>query len=166
MRGCHDPAGVRAVGRRETRIEVLLSERNPEPERHNRTRALPFCGLVTPVALRNATRLNSERIHWAAPVRLEAQRAKARPGPPLEPCVDPLYLFACGISWRKQSNTDAGWELVRYVRSSGQAAQIAAALLAQGEIPPLRSRVRAIGRPGKASLENAAGVPISARWQP
>ena len=163
MRGCHDPAGVRAVGRRETRIEVLLSERNPEPHRHNRPRALPLSGLVTPVALRSTTRLVPSRSDWASPARLEAQRAKTKSSQPNERCVDPLYLFACALSWRKQSNTTAGWELVRYVRSSGQAEQIAAALLVQEESLPVRSREPATGHPGQASPQNTVGLPASAR---
>jgi hypothetical protein len=166
MRGRHDPAGVRAVGRRETRIAVLLSQRNPEPDRHNRTRALPFNGLGTSVAVRSKTRMNPERTDWAFPARPETAQAGSRSSQPDDPCVDPLYLFVCALAWRRQSNTSAGWELVRYVRSSGQAAQIASALLAPEDSLPVRDRVRVVVHPGKASLPNDAGMPGSARWRP
>jgi hypothetical protein len=165
MRGCHDPAGVRAVGRRETRIEVLLSERYPELHRHNRTRALPFRGLVTPIAIPSKDRLTLGRSDLASTAPWDTGRAKNKSSQPDDLCVDPLYLFVCALSWRRHSTTSAGWELIGYVRSSGQAAKIAADLLAQGESLPVQSRVCAMGDPGKASRQSDAGLPASARRQ-
>ena len=43
--------------------------------------------------------------------------AKIRSRHPDDPCLDPLYLFACGLSWRKQCNAGAGWELVACLKS-------------------------------------------------
>ena len=145
---------------------MLLSQRNPEPDRHNRTRALPFSGLGTSVAVRSKTRLNPERTDWAFPVRSETAQAGSRSRQPDDPWVDPLYLFVCALAWRGQSNTSAGWELVSYLRSSGQAAQIAAALLAPEDSLPVRKPVRAVGHPGEASLPSHPGMPRPARWRP
>src|SRR5450631_322590 len=132
MRGCHDPAGVRAVGRRETRIEVSLSERNPEPNRRNRTRALPVSRPTGTVAVRSEAWRNPADRDCVLSVRVE-ERAKIRASQPDEPGGDPLYMFGCSLSWRKQDNASAGWELVRCLRSSGQTARIAAALLARAK---------------------------------
>jgi hypothetical protein len=86
---------------------------------------------------------------------------------PVEPCIDPLYLFACGLSWRKHSNNTAGWELVWCLRSSGQASRIAAALLARAEnIRRVQAPVHAIDAPAKTSLRPEAGLPRLARWWP
>jgi hypothetical protein len=32
--------------------------------------------------------------------------------------VDPVYMLACGIIWRKTGDPDAGWELVEGLESS------------------------------------------------
>lgn len=135
---------------------MLLSERNPEQNRHNRTRTLPFSGLLRPVAIRGHARRNPEDGRRALPVRVEMAGTKIRSLPPDKPGhvpgIDPLYLFACGLSWRKQGNAGAGWELIRCLKRSGQTARIAAALLAQAkdfELPardPSRSRAGP-GRP-------------------
>ena len=64
--------------------------------------------------------------------------------------VDPLYLFSCGVLWRVQRDTSAGWELIQFLRSQDKAARaIAAALLAKTEharllVRDLR-RARAVG---------------------
>jgi hypothetical protein len=133
MRGCHDPAGVRAVGRRETRIDVLPSQRSLESDRQNRTGALPVGELTRTVAIPSKARLNPEQGGWAFSVRAKTEREKTRASQPDEPFVDPLYLFVCGVAWRGRSDTTAGWELVSGVKSSGQTARIAAALLTQPE---------------------------------
>jgi len=51
---------------------------------------------------------------------------------PLVASLDPLYLFACGLLWRKHGDTSAGWELVQGLRSweKGDRA-VAAALMAK-----------------------------------
>jgi hypothetical protein len=144
---------------------VLLSERDPELHRCNRTRAVAFRGLVTPNAIPSKNHLTLGRSDWTSTAPLDTGRAKNKSSQPDDLCVDPLYLFVCALSWRRNSNTSAGWELIGFVRSSGQAAKIAADLLAQGERLPVQSRVRAIGHPGKASRQNNAGLPASARRQ-
>jgi hypothetical protein len=163
MRGCHDPAGVRAVGRRETRIEVLLSERSPVSDRHNRTRALPISGLSRTVAISSQARLIPDDGGRAFSVWVKTRRAKIRSSPPHEARVDPLYLFMCGLSWRRYSNTSAGWELVRCLRSSGETARLAGAFLAQAESMPVRAQMPASDDPGRPILQREAGSPMSAR---
>lgn len=140
---------------------MLLSERNPERNRHNRTRALPFSGLLRTVAIRGQGRRNPEDRTPAFPARVEAPPVKIRSRQPEEPGIDPLYLFVCGISWRKQANASAGWELVRCLKSAGQTARIAAALLAQAENSqlPVPDLVRARDGPGKPSLESQPAIP-------
>src|ERR1700681_3995717 len=55
-----------------------------------------------------------------------AQRRYAR--------LDPLYLFYCGLEWRKSGETASGWELVQAMRSSDRGARaLAAELLAETE---------------------------------
>ena len=144
---------------------MLLSERDPELHRHNRTRAVAFRGLVTPIAIPSKNHLTLGRSDLASTAPSETGRTKNKSSQPDDLCVDPLYLFVCALSWLRYSNTSAGWELIGYVRSSGQAAKIAAELLAQGESLPVQSRMRAIGHPGKASWQNNAGLPASARRQ-
>ncbi len=75
--------------------------------------------------------------------------------------MDPLYLFVCGLSWRKQANASAGWELVRWLRSSGQSARIAAALLSQTENIqlPAMDLVRTTERPRQPPLESEPAGP-------
>jgi len=48
--------------------------------------------------------------------------------------LDPLYLFYCGIEWRKSGETASGWELVQAMRSTDRGARaLAAELLAETE---------------------------------
>jgi hypothetical protein len=61
------------VGRRDTRIEVLLSARNPESNRHDR--ALPVSGPIRPVALPSQARLNPD---WGWPGSCSAGGDTAR----------------------------------------------------------------------------------------
>ena len=165
MRGCHDPAGVRAVGRREMRVELLVSERNREPNRQNRTGALPLNGLMPSVAIRNKAQFDPEGVCRAFAMLLATPRNRIPSSQPDEPSIDPLYLFACSLSWRKLSNTTAGWELVRCLRSSGQTARIAAAFLAQAErVGLVRVPVRTIQGAGQASPRIEAGLLGPARW--
>jgi len=140
----------------------LLSERNPEPNRTTRGRALPLTGLIRSLVFRGKARRYQEAGFAKG---METLRNRVPSNYPSEPCIDPLYLFACGLSWRKHSNTTAGWELIRCLRSSGQDSRIAAALLAQAEnIRPFRAAVRAIDAPPKAPLRREAGPPRAPRW--
>ena len=140
---------------------MLLSQRSLESDRQNRTRALPVGELTRTVAIPSKARLNPDQGGWAFPVRATTQREKTRASQPDEPCVDPLYLFVCGVAWRGRSDTTAGWELVSGVKSSGQTARIAAALLTQPEDMPVRPRVRAMDDRGKPSLPSEAGLSTS-----
>ena len=46
--------------------------------------------------------------------------------------VDPLYLFCCGVSWHRQADAGAGWELIQGLRAPGREARlVASALLAR-----------------------------------
>lgn len=126
---------------------MLLSGRNPERNRHNRTRALPFSGLLRTVATRGQGRDNPEEASRAFPGRRETLPAKIRSRQPDDPGLDPLYLFACGLSWRKQGNAGAGWELVACLKGSRQSARIAAALLSQAKDFDLPAQAPAYSRP-------------------
>src|SRR5579862_5138933 len=44
--------------------------------------------------------------------------------------VDPLYLFACALSFHNRSDAGAGWELIRALKSAAPGAQVASTLLA------------------------------------
>lgn len=135
---------------------MLLSDRNPERKPHHRVRALPFSGLVRSVAIRGRARRNPQDEDRALPLPVKTQRPKIRSRPADDIRVDPLYLFACSVSWRKEGNGSAGWELVRYLKSSGRTGRIAAAFLAQTENIqlPVRNPVRARGRPPKPPRES------------
>jgi CRP/FNR family transcriptional regulator len=143
---------------------VLFSERNPEQRRQNRTRPRFLNGLLGAVAIRGQARHGPEEGARVVSVQVEAQptrigwspTAAPNPGPSIEPGIDPLFLFLCGLSWRTQANASAGWELVRCLKPSGQTARIAAALLAQAENVQLPDPdlVRARDGPGKPPPEN------------
>jgi CRP/FNR family transcriptional regulator len=46
--------------------------------------------------------------------------------------VDPLYLFCCSVSWHRQADAGAGWELIEGLRAPGREARlVASALLAR-----------------------------------
>jgi hypothetical protein len=143
---------------------MLLSERNPETYRHSRTRALPISGPIRSAATLVQARRDREDGGRVFPVRGKTQCAKVALAPP-KAGIDPLYLFVCGLSWRKCSDTSAGWELIRCLQSSGQAARIAAAFLAQAEQiqPPVPGRVGAIDGPEKPSPQNQVEFQRSAR---
>jgi CRP/FNR family transcriptional regulator len=79
---------------------------------------------------------------------VESRPAKIKSRQPEDPGLDPLYLFACGLSWRKQGNAGAGWELVACLKRSGQSARIAAALLAQAKDFELPAQAPAYSRAG------------------
>lgn len=136
---------------------MLLSERNQEPNRRNRTRAFSFSGLVRTGAILGQVGPTVENDGQAFSARsLEAQREKTRASRPNEGRIDLLYLFVCSLLWHKEANTGAGWELVSGLRSSGQAARVAEALLAETEHAPLRGRDL---RCAKAVSDNAVQEP-------
>lgn len=146
MRGCHDPAGVRDVGRPDPRVAVLLSERNLRSDRPHRENPVPLqvvgraCGL-RPVALAHfegSDQASQLKLDW-----LQTRPTPVQGQQPDEPCLDPLYLFACALEWHKEASASAGWELVCGLRSSGEAGQVAAALLAETK----HSNQRVLGLP-------------------
>lgn len=48
--------------------------------------------------------------------------------------LDPLYMFYCGLQWRKHSDSGAGWELIEALRlPEGRVKTIAASMLARTE---------------------------------
>jgi hypothetical protein len=49
--------------------------------------------------------------------------------------MDPVYMLACGIVWRKTADPDAGWELVEGLESSDPCVRLLARslLLENGE---------------------------------
>jgi CRP/FNR family transcriptional regulator, cyclic AMP receptor protein len=139
---------------------VLLSERNPEPNRRNRTRALPVSRTIGTVAIRSHAWRNPADRGRALSGRVE-KRAKIRASQPDEAGIDPLYMFVCSLSWHKQANASAGWELVRCLKSSGQTARIAAALLARAKHVqlPVRDMLRSRDGPGQPAVESAPAIP-------
>jgi CRP/FNR family transcriptional regulator len=95
---------------------VLLTERNQQWIRQNRSDSEPFRELARAVALSHKT---------CAPAQTKQVASRGQAGARL----DPLYLFGCAVLWLKEADAGAGWELVRGVRSSEPAASIAAVLL-------------------------------------
>jgi CRP/FNR family cyclic AMP-dependent transcriptional regulator len=78
--------------------------------------------------------------------------------PPAGACIDPLYLFCCGVLWHKQADASAGWELIHGLRSSGpEARAIASALLAKTEDG--RLLVRDLRRAGGGLGNTTTGYP-------
>lgn len=66
-------------------------------------------------------------------VRCQGSRASAaKPSPqlqqiqPFNPSIDPLYLFHCGLRWRQQTDTGAGWELIHALKSVDPRARLIA----------------------------------------
>ena len=65
---------------------------------------------------------------------LAAQVAKGDRQQEFGASVDPSYLFSCGVTWHKQRDASAGWELIQFLRSQDKGkGSIAAALLAKTE---------------------------------
>ena len=94
------------------------------------------------------------------PVKATGAKRQIGSSQPEDPAVDPLYLFLCGLSWNKRSNASAGWELVRFLKSSGQTARIAAALLAQTKNIelPVQCLARATSGHGQCSHESDRAI--------
>lgn len=143
---------------------MLLSERSPELDRHDRTPALPIARRIDGSIRAKAPR-NPDGGGLAFSTTAEARPDKIRSGQPDHATIDPLYLFMCAWVWRERSSTCHGWELVSCLRSSGQTATVAAALLADAEDirPPVRALVRAIVVPGKPTLSREAQSQTSAK---
>jgi CRP/FNR family transcriptional regulator, cyclic AMP receptor protein len=76
--------------------------------------------------------------------------------------VDPLYLFSCSVSWHKERDASAGWELIQFLRSRDKGSRaVAAALLARTEHARLlvrdlrRVRIR-VTKPATRTVEHPA----------
>ena len=165
MRGCHDQLAYELLyaGRRGSKccFQSATRSRTERPERE----PSPLPGSSDPLSSEARPADTRKQDAGDFPRGVETPRNRVPSNRPIEPCIDPLYLFACGLSWRTHSNTTAGWELVRCLRSSGQDSRIAAALLAQAEnIRPLGAPVRASDAPPQAPLRREAGPPRAARW--
>ncbi len=74
------------------------------------------------------------------------------------PNLDPLYLFHCGLQWHGQTDTGAGWELIRALRSVDPRTRlIAGSLLAKTEDVRVLARDmrRASNRVNRMAAEHA-----------
>jgi hypothetical protein len=158
MRGCHDPAGGRGVYAEEEDRSVVIGAQ-PGARPNQPPPNPPRGGLPKLVALRGGARQNPNEggraLAWPPLPPPESLPAKPPDEPsPDEAWVDPLYLFGCGLFWRKRRFNSAGWELIRYLKSSGRAARIASAFLAQAD-----NMQRPIGREPQA-INNARKPPM------
>src|SRR2546425_6211233 len=52
----------------------------------------------------------------ATPDSLEGRVNGGGGMPPAGACIDPLYLFCCGVLWHKQAGANAGWEVIHSLR--------------------------------------------------
>jgi hypothetical protein len=142
---------------------MLLSGCNPEIYRDIHTRALPISGPSRPAATLIQTRRDPENGGKVFPAQRKTLRVKIASSQP-KAGVDPLYLFVCGLSWRKRSDTNAGWELIRCLNSPGQTSRIASAFLLEECIElPVPARVRAIHGLEKPSPQSEVGFQRSGR---
>ena len=70
-----------------------------------------------------ASRFPPEREPWVAPKVAQGADASLSP-PPVAPkhpdAIDPLYLFACHITWERDEDPSAGWELIAAAQSSDE----------------------------------------------
>ena len=126
---------------------MLLSAHSPESDRPNRTKALPATGRISHDSIQS--RAQFDKLDVDAHI-------DAHINPDVYPRIDPLYVFACALSWRGQSNTSAGWELITCLRSPGETARLAAAfLMPQNDIqPPVWVLVRPIDAPDRLPLHD------------
>src|SRR6204780_3698348 len=98
----------------------------------------------------------------AKPQELPGRASKGNRAQEFGASVDPLYLFSCAVSWHRERDAGAGWELVQFLRSQDKGSRaVAAALLARTEHARLlvrdlrRARVH-MGKPAERKVEHAA----------
>ena len=84
--------------------------------------------------------------------------------------VDPLYLFSCGVSWHRERDASAVWELIQFLRSQDKGSRaIEDSLLARTEHARLlirvlrRARVR-VTKPAALSVRESRWGERRARW--
>ena len=130
-------------------VEPVLSSRNSQ-ERYDATGVRPPFPILV--------QTDSAKLEGLAGLAPKGNRAQA-----FCASVDPLYLFSCGVSWHRERDASAGWELIQFLRSQDKASRaIAAALLARTEHARLlirdlrRARVR-VTKPAALSVENPVG---------
>jgi CRP/FNR family cyclic AMP-dependent transcriptional regulator len=127
-------------------VEPALSGRNVR-KRYDATGVRPLSPIQIPP--------DSARLEGLAGLATKENRAQA-----FCASVDPLYLFSCGVSWHRERDASAGWELIQFLRSQDKGSRaIAASLLARTEHARLlirdlrRARVR-VTKPAALSVEN------------
>jgi len=127
-------------------VEPALSGRNFR-KRYDATGVRPSSPIRIPP--------DSARLEGLAGLATKENRAQ-----PFCASVDPLYLFSCGVSWHRERDASAGWELIQFLRSQDKGSRaIAASLLARTEHARLlirdlrRARVR-VTKPAALSVEN------------
>lgn len=127
-------------------VEPALSGRNFR-KRHDATGVRPSSAIRIPP--------DSARLEGLAGLAPKGNRVQA-----FCASVDPLYLFSCGVSWHRERDASAGWELIQFLRSQDKGSRaIAASLLARTEHARLlirdlrRARVR-VTKPAALSVEN------------
>lgn len=91
---------------------MLLSDRNLQSDRLHRGNPVPLKVISRTRGLRPVVESEFQSCDQAS--RLGLDWTQTRPTPGLggqadEPCLDPLYLFACALQWHKQANASAGW---------------------------------------------------------
>jgi CRP/FNR family cyclic AMP-dependent transcriptional regulator len=118
-------------------------------------------------------RYKATGVRPSSPIRVQAESARLEGLAGLAPkgnraqafcaSVDPLYLFSCGVSWHRERDASAGWELIQFLRSQDKGSRaIAASLLARTEHARLlirdlrRARVR-VTKPAALNVENPVG---------
>jgi len=76
--------------------------------------------------------------------------------------ADPLFLFACGLDWRRRADTDAGWELIRAAKSPDRDAKaVGLALLSDSQEDltiDIHSEKEAKGDALQGSAERGSGT--------
>ena len=96
--------------------------------------------------MHKVTDRSSVQMAFSIPVMAEACSAavdwsrasnEARDPQPSETAqLDPLYLFACGLFWRKQGDAAAAWELIHGLHSADEGTcVVASALLTKRRTP-------------------------------
>jgi len=145
MRLSNDEAGGRAVSHSVTtpfakRVACPSTEPRSNNSRYN------FRGLARVVAL-SGRKSHYERSRHSgitqAAVRRLVPSSELVCAENSEPEPEPLFLFWCHCMWQKQEDPSAGWELIQAVRSSQEAAGIAAVLLSETEHLSLRTKMPA-----------------------
>jgi len=83
--------------------------------------------------------------------------------------MDPLFLFACGVDWRRRADTHAGWELIRAAKSPDRDAKaVGLTLLSDSQEDltiDIHSEKEAKGDPLRGSAERGSDT-VGGRLRP